>query len=982
MRGRNELSAAGKRKFTYASPILVAAIGLALSLGAFQVARGLERQATDLELQRNTENIASAVRRETWSHMLLVEALGGFTADTLDLQQGAYPQMRMEFRSFVRPFLERHPSIQALEWIPRVSAQERAKYEAEARADGFPGFQITEKDENGVLVRAGERPEYYPVYFLQPYSGNEAALGYDLASNPTRRQALEQARDTGQPTATARILLVQETRNEFGFRLFQPVYRDGTTTDTVEDRRKNLAGFALGVFRMGDIVDKALTYLDWRDIDITLYDQAATPDNQFLVFRAWGTRGRALQRSPSRSEATQGRRETAIVDVGQRQWAVECTATPGSYPKTHTWQPLGMLITRLVLTALAVGYVAALLGRAERARKFAAQTLAAKEKLEHEITERKQAEEGLKRQAAILEATPDFVGYADAKDLHVLYFNRAGRVMIGLTPDEDVTKMKMCDVHPEWTNRLLVETALPTARRDGVWAGECAFLHRDGHEIPVLMVLLAHKTSSGEVEVLSTISRDITERKRAEEKIAHGYLFQTALSDLLHASLEDLSIEEMLTRALERVTSVPELALEKKGIVFLAQDNQERLLLTASCGEIGELRNICATVPLGKCLCGRALETGKLTFASHLDGRHETHCEGTQDHGHYGVPIISSAQKVLGVMSLYVRPGVERNPEREGFLEAVANVLAGIIERKWSEEAVSRAQTETEARAKELARVNRQLQRTMEEKEDFLRAVSHDLSAPLRNIAGMASFLKTQYKSCLDDTAQDRLDRIVKNVTVQSGLIRDLLELSRIKTRRGKFERTDLAELVHGLIEQLGFDLEKKSGEVLVEGDFPTIWCEANRMRQVFQNLLDNAIKYAHPERPPRIVISGRRREGNYVFSVSDNGIGIAPEDTEKIFFVFRRARNAYTAQIEGKGVGLASVRTIVETYGGGDRGRVRGGRGKLFHVHHAGGRRQQSAGREYRRGDVVSRWGGPRRTGSAHGSPGGGSSRWEVTTW
>jgi PAS domain S-box-containing protein len=113
-----------------------------------------------------------------------------------------------------------------------------------------------------------------------------------------------------------------------------------------------------------------------------------------------------------------------------------------------------------------------------------------------DVTERKAAEEDRRRLAAILEATPDFVGFADAKDAHILYINKAGRLMTGLAPDEDVTRLKISDVHPEWANRMFVETILPTAARDGVWTGECAFLHRDGHEIPVLMALLAHKAPS------------------------------------------------------------------------------------------------------------------------------------------------------------------------------------------------------------------------------------------------------------------------------------------------------------------------------------------------------------------------------------------------------------------------------------------------------------------------------------------------------
>jgi PAS domain S-box-containing protein len=138
-----------------------------------------------------------------------------------------------------------------------------------------------------------------------------------------------------------------------------------------------------------------------------------------------------------------------------------------------------------------------------------------------DITERKKAEEAQKQLVAIIEATSDFVGFADAKDKHIIYVNKAGRKMCGIGNDEDVTKLKICDVHPEWTNKMLAEEILPAAARDGIWTGECAFLDiRDRHEIPVLMVLSSHKAPNGEVEVFSTISRDITERKRTEEKQA------------------------------------------------------------------------------------------------------------------------------------------------------------------------------------------------------------------------------------------------------------------------------------------------------------------------------------------------------------------------------------------------------------------------------------------------------------------------------
>ncbi len=129
---------------------------------------------------------------------------------------------------------------------------------------------------------------------------------------------------------------------------------------------------------------------------------------------------------------------------------------------------------------------------------------------------RERAEQTQARLAAILDATPDFVGFADAKDTHILYINPAGRKMVGAGAEEDMTQFKISVGHPEWTNKLFRDEIIPTAIRDGAWTGECAFLNRDGREIPVTMVFLAHKSPSGEVEGFSTISRDISRRKRAE----------------------------------------------------------------------------------------------------------------------------------------------------------------------------------------------------------------------------------------------------------------------------------------------------------------------------------------------------------------------------------------------------------------------------------------------------------------------------------
>jgi CHASE1-domain containing sensor protein len=120
--------------------------------------------------------------------------------------------------------LEAETLIQALEWIPRVPNADRLQFERAAIADGLLGFQFTERAVQGLMMRAEERDAYFPVYFVEPLEGNQKALGFDLGSNATRLAALNDAGLSGKEVASARITLVQETGEQYGFLIFIPIY--------------------------------------------------------------------------------------------------------------------------------------------------------------------------------------------------------------------------------------------------------------------------------------------------------------------------------------------------------------------------------------------------------------------------------------------------------------------------------------------------------------------------------------------------------------------------------------------------------------------------------------------------------------------------------------------------------------------------------------------------------------------------------------
>jgi two-component system sensor kinase FixL len=223
--------------------------------------------------------------------------------------------------------------------------------------------------------------------------------------------------------------------------------------------------------------------------------------------------------------------------------------------------------------------------------------------------------------------------------------------------------------------------------------------------------------------------------------------------------------------------------------------------------------------------------------------------------------------------------------------------------------------------AEELARSNLDL-------EQFAYVASHDLQEPLRAVAGCVQVLQKRYQGQLDGRADELIAHTVAGVSRMQALIDDLLSYSRVSTRGGAFETCDC----EGVLEQAGANLEvalKESGTVLTHDALPTVMADAAQLTHLFQNLISNAIKFRNPE-PPKIHVAVRSEDDLWVFSVTDNGIGMQPEYFERIFIIFQRlhTRNEYP----GTGIGLAICKKIVERHGGRIWVDSEPGRGSTFH--------------------------------------------------
>jgi diguanylate cyclase (GGDEF)-like protein/PAS domain S-box-containing protein len=168
--------------------------------------------------------------------------------------------------------------------------------------------------------------------------------------------------------------------------------------------------------------------------------------------------------------------------------------------------------------------------------------------LEAEIVERKRIEKDQARLVAIIEATPDMVATGDPIG-QVLYFNRAGLRMLGFEPGLDVSTVRFLDTHPDWAAKLVAETGIPHAIEHGTWSGETALLGRDGREIPISQVIIAHKGSDGSVEYLSTIARDITLQMEHEKRITRQNRMYAVLSGINMTIVRTENRQELFNEA-------------------------------------------------------------------------------------------------------------------------------------------------------------------------------------------------------------------------------------------------------------------------------------------------------------------------------------------------------------------------------------------------------------------------------------------------
>ena len=297
----------------------------------------LETRTIASRFAQDVDEQVSSIEREIALNFEAVYALKGLYDSSEHVTDD-------EFKQFSSLLLDRHTNIQALEWIPKINHRERTDYERNRQQD-YPEYIIIERNQQGNMVTAAVRDDYFPVSYLEPYIGNEAALGFDLASNSRRQEALISATQSGDLIVSASITLVQERAKQKGFLAFLPIYEGRPITK--DERAAKLTGFVLGVFRIDDLIEHAITRSSQQKINFSIVDANISPPEQLFQYDV------PLSNVKNKSFVYQ----KSLSTLGGRQWSISATPSNKYFSEHRSSTPFVIALLVAIFITFGIAYI-------------------------------------------------------------------------------------------------------------------------------------------------------------------------------------------------------------------------------------------------------------------------------------------------------------------------------------------------------------------------------------------------------------------------------------------------------------------------------------------------------------------------------------------------------------------------------------------------------------------------------------------------
>ncbi len=934
-------------------PIIVVTAGLLLTTALARVALWGSRVRDAGRFENAVQRTGTSIEAKLEAYIGLLRAGAGFFA-------GSQSVGRTEFKAVTdRVQLEKYyPGVQGIGFSQRVPLAERAAYVAAQREDGETGFDISPP---------GDRKEYFPIVFIEPRDRrNLHAVGYDMFSDPTRRAAMERARDRGAAAASKRVMLIQEidTEKQWGFLIYVPVYRGGVVPETVAERRATLEGFVYSPFRADDLLAGLLRGESMPRVNLEIYDGLEAVPEQLLH----------RSRIPASSRPTFDR--TAQLHIADQTWTVRYRTTEAfeadSVRGWAKWVAVGG-----VFISGALGWIMLALARSEARARARGREIA----------------ESRERLRVTLSSIGDAVISTDARGL-VTFMNPVaehltGWSMAGARGRSLPEIFRILDEDTGRSNRNPVELVLREGTRVAP-ANHAVLISREGGKIPIDENAAPIRSSSGKILGVVLVFHDVTEQRRARDALRESEarkdaILRSALDAIVtidHAGLlvefnpaaerifgysRDAVVGRQLCDliiparyrerhrlgmthylatgegpALRRQLEMP--ALRADGTEFPAElaiipipgaqppmftaflrDITERKRIEQQLREAAErFRFMAESIPQKIFTAGRDgkfdyfnqqwMQFTGLTLVELQQGgwaRFVHEDDLAENVRRWEAAVVKTEpfqieHRIRRHDGLYrwhlTRALAFRNAE--GRVQIWIGSNTDIDDQKREEERLERTVAE---RTTALSETNEQL-------EAFVYTIAHDLRGPLRSIAGYSQLLADDYKATLDESGRHLLERIQGSAEFMDRLILDLLAFGRTARAEIELGPVDVRKAWSIALAQTADQRERARAEIETIEPLPRVVAHEATLGQVFANLLSNAMKFVAPGVRPHIRLRSEERGEVVRLWVEDNGIGIPPELKERIFRVFERLHGArYT----GTGIGLSIVRKGVERMGG-----------------------------------------------------------------
>ena len=799
---------------------------------------------------------------------------------------------REDWRTYVMKLQinQYYQGIQGIGFSKRILPSEKAAHIRQIRSEGFPQYTIKPD---------GERPEYTSIIFLEPFDWrNQRALGYDMFSEPTRKEAMIRARDTGIAALSDKVTLVQETSKDIqaGFLIYLAVYRKGEPLETLEQRRKALMGYVYSPFRMNDFI-KGILAEKQGYVNLQIFD-GDKPIGETLLYQS-DTAEEPHNHSESRHFAT----NQSILEYAGHRWLLFFVSSKYFEENIDTGFTKFILWLGITISLLLFGMVLSLTKSRNQTVALNSTTLDLKKSnigLKKEITERKQVEEALKkseklhkesdrklaeetlrnselRLRTLVQTIPDLIWLKDKDGVYLScntmferFFGAKEADIVGKT-DYDFVDRKLADFFLEH-DRKAMAAGKPTSNEEWVTFAD------DAHRAFLQTIKTPMHDSQGTLIGVLGIGRDITERKRAEEALRESESSMRAITDSAQDAI---------------------LMMDPEGRISYWNPAAERILGYTSAEAIGQ--NLHALiVPLRY---------------------HEAHYAALpvfQQKGQgaaVGKTLDLEAQRKDG-KEISVQLSLSALQIKSAW--HAVGILRDITERKEIELGLKNAHEDLEALADELKHTTRV-------KSDFLASMSHELRTPLNAVIGFSQVLQDLDFGPLNDKQKEYVLDILESGKHLLSLINDILDLSKVEA--GKME-LQLSPVVVGdlLVGSLVMIKEKamKHG-ITLKTDIPEelshfkMLADERKFKQILFNLLSNASKFT-PD-GGAITLSARRMAegaGEVIqVSVKDTGIGITPENQGKVFGSFYQVLGGLTSKTSGTGLGLPLARSFANLLGG-----------------------------------------------------------------